>query len=229
MTTIKLGSSGPSVKLLQTRLGITADGVFGTATDKAVRNYQKEHGLTVDGIVGAHTWETLGVTSGVRLINEIIIHCSATKEGVPYTADQINVAHKARRFSAYKDSLGRTRYIGYHYIIHQNGTIEACRPESKIGCHASGHNSNSIGICYIGGLDARDNNGRMIKDTRTAQQKESLIKLLKQLISRYPTIKRIIGHRDTSPDLNGNGIIDPYEYIKGCPCFNAIPEYKDLL
>lgn len=69
----------------------------------------------------------------------------------------------------------------------------------------------------------------MIKDTRTAQQKESLIKLLKQLISRYPTIKRIIGHRDTSPDLNGNGIIDPYEYIKGCPCFNAIPEYKDLL
>lgn len=229
MTTIKLGSSGPSVKLLQTRLGITADGVFGTATDKAVRNYQKEHGLTVDGIVGAHTWETLGVTSGARLINEIIIHCSATKEGVPYTADQINAAHKARRFSAYQDSLGRTRYIGYHYIIHQDGTIEACRPESKIGCHASGHNSNSIGICYIGGLDARDTNGRMIKDTRTAQQKESLIKLLKQLISRYPTIKRIIGHRDTSPDLNGNGIIDPYEYIKGCPCFNAIPEYKYLL
>lgn len=229
MTTIKLGSSGPSVKLLQTRLGITADGVFGTATDKAVRNYQKEHGLTVDGIVGAHTWETLGVTSDVRLINEIIIHCSATKEGVSYTADQINAAHKARRFSTYQDRLGRTRYIGYHYIIHQDGTIESCRPESKIGCHASGHNSNSIGICYIGGLDARDTNGRMIKDTRTAQQKESLIKLLKQLISRYPTIKRIIGHRDTSPDLNGNGIIDPYEYIKGCPCFNAIPEYKDLL
>ena len=68
----------------------------------------------------------------------------------------------------------------------------------------------------------------MIKDTRTPQQKTSLIKLIKQLKKEYPTIKKVIGHRDTSPDLNGNGIIEPYEFIKGCPCFDAIPEYKDL-
>lgn len=163
-----------------------------------------------------------------RRIDKIIIHCSATKEGKPVTADQINATHKARRFSSYVDAKGRTRYIGYHFLIHLDGTIEACRPIPRIGCHTSGHNTRSIGICYIGGLDARDTDGRMIKDTRTPAQKAALIRLIKQLKAEYPTIKRVIGHRDTSPDLNGNGIIDPYEYIKGCPCFDAIPEYQNL-
>ena len=142
----------------------------------------------------------------------------------PNMYDIFNALH----YTSYKDTKGRTRYIGYHFIIHQDGTIEECRPISKIGCHASGHNTRSIGISYVGGLDARDTNGRMIKDTRTPQQKASLIKLIKQLKAKYPTIKRVIGHRDTSPDLNGNGIIEPYEYIKGCPCFDAIPEYKNI-
>lgn len=229
MMTVKLGSRGKDVEIVQAKVGVPVDGVFGPNTDKAVRAYQKNHGLTPDGIVGGHTWESMGFPTSPRLITEIIIHCSATKEGVPYSSEKINAAHKARRFSTYTDAKGQTRYIGYHYVIHLDGTIEACRPESKIGCHASGHNANSIGICYVGGLDARDTNGRMIKDTRTPQQKASLIKLLKQLVVRYPHVKVIMGHRDTSPDLNGNGVIEPYEYIKGCPCFDAIPEYKHLL
>lgn len=228
MTTLKLGSRGEEVKVLQQKLSITADGIFGKNTDAAVRCFQKEHGLTVDGIVGLHTWELLGFTQDSRVIDEIIVHCSATREGEAYSSDSINAAHKARKFSSYIDKQGRVRYIGYHYLIHPDGTIEECRPESKIGCHTSGHNARSIGICYIGGLDARDTNGTMIKDTRTPQQKASLIKLIKDIKSRYRTIKRVIGHRDTSPDLNGNGVIEPYEFIKGCPCFDAIPEYKDL-
>lgn len=228
MTTLKLGSTGEEVKTLQQKLNITADGIFGRNTFAAVRAFQTSHGLTPDGIVGPHTWEYLGFAPQTRYIDEIIIHCSATKEGKACTADQINAAHKARKFSSYIDANGRVRYIGYHFLIHPDGTIEVCRPISKIGCHASGHNTRSIGICYIGGLDARDTNGRMIKDTRTPQQKASLIKLIKQLKSEYGTIKSVIGHRDTSPDLNGNGIIEPYEFIKGCPCFDAIPEYKDL-
>ena len=229
MKTIKIGSRGEDVAVLQRKLGISVDGIFGKATDTAVRAWQKEHGLTVDGIVGNHTWETLGFATTFRDINEIIIHCSATKEGINVTSDSIDRSHKARKFSSYVDAKGRTRYIGYHFIIHLDGTIEACRPILKIGCHASGRNSHSIGICYIGGLDARDTDGHMIKDTRTPQQKASLINLIKQLTAQYPSIVRVIGHRDTSPDLNGNGIIDPYEYIKGCPCFDAIPEYKHLL
>lgn len=225
MRTIKIGSRGEEVRVLQKKLNIKADGIFGRDTDTMVRLYQTSHGLTPDGIVGPHTWEYLGYASTARVIDEIIIHCSATAEGRKVSSSSIDAGHKARKFSVYTDTHGKTRYIGYHYIIHLDGRIEACRPESKIGCHTSGHNARSIGICYIGGLDSE---GKFIKDTRTKAQKASLIKLIKDIKSRINTIERVIGHRDTSPDLNGNGIIDPYEYIKGCPCFNAIPEYKDL-
>ena len=197
-------------------------------TEAAVRKYQSEHGCTPDGIVGPHTWDALGVTSVGRTIDEIIVHCSATKEGQAVSSESIDRSHKARKFSSYV-SGGKTHYIGYHYLIHLDGRIEECRPVAKIGCHASGHNARSIGICYIGGLDAKDTNGKMIKDTRTPAQKESLIKLIKELKAKYPTIKRVIGHRDTSPDKNGNGIIEPFEFIKGCPCFDAEPEYKHLV
>lgn len=228
MKTIKFGSRGEEVKALQRKLGLVPDGFFGINTDAAVRFYQRSHGLTSDGIVGDHTWESLGFASVSREIDEIIIHCSATREGVPYSSSRIDAAHKKRNFSSYKNAQGEIAYIGYHFLVHLDGTIEACRPISKIGCHASGHNARSIGICYIGGLDARDINGSMTKDTRTKAQKESLISLIKQLKADYPTIKRVIGHRDTSKDLNGNGVIDPYEFIKACPCFDAIPEYQGL-
>lgn len=228
MNTIKQGSRGDEVRTLQKKLNITADGIFGKNTEAAVKAYQKAHGLTPDGIVGPHTWESLGFPITNRFIDEIIIHCSATKEGINYSVDKIDAAHKARKFSTYTDEKGKIRYIGYHYIILLDGTIIKCRPESKIGCHASGHNTRSIGICYIGGLDARDSNGKMIKDTRTPQQKASLIKLIKDIKKRYGTIARVIGHRDISPDLNGNGIIEPYEFIKGCPCFDAIKEYSNI-
>lgn len=228
MNTIKQGSRGDEVRTLQKKLNITADGIFGKNTEAAVKAYQKAHGLTPDGIVGPHTWESLGFPITNRFIDEIIIHCSATKEGINYSVDKIDAAHKARKFSTYTDEKGKIRYIGYHYIILLDGTIIKCRPESKIGYHASGHNTRSIGICYIGGLDARDSNGKMIKDTRTPQQKASLIKLIKDIKKRYGTIARVIGHRDISPDLNGNGIIEPYEFIKGCPCFDAIKEYSNI-
>lgn len=57
------------------------------------------------------------------------------------------------------------KYIGYHFYIHLDGTIEACRPIGVRGCHAVNHNANSIGICYAGGLDKTDTNGTKIKDT----------------------------------------------------------------
>lgn len=224
MKTIKKGSRGSYVKVLQKKLGIAVDGFFGSDTENAVIKYQKSHGLTPDGIVGQRTWESLGYRATSRDIDEIIIHCSATKEGVPFSIDQIDASHKARKFTSYIDINGKTRYIGYHFVIMLDGTVQICRPIDKIGCHASGHNARSIGICYIGGLDSKGK----VKDTRTPAQKASLISLIKDLKNRYPTIEKVIGHRDTSPDLNGNGIIEPNEYIKGCPCFDAIPEYKDL-
>ena len=79
MNTIKQGSRGDEVKTLQKKLNITPDGIFGKNTEAAVKAYQKAHGLTPDGIVGPHTWESLGFPITNRFIDEIIIHCSATK------------------------------------------------------------------------------------------------------------------------------------------------------
>jgi hypothetical protein len=57
---VKVGSKGAAVKYLQTKLGLEADGVFGTATANAVKALQKKHKLTADGIVGPKTWAKLG-------------------------------------------------------------------------------------------------------------------------------------------------------------------------
>ncbi len=90
------------------------------------------------------------------------------------------------------------------------------------GAHCkNGWNSHSIGICYIGGLDAT---GRPA-DTRTRAQKAALHKLVQEIMDRYPTITKVIGHRDTSPDLNGDGKITPNEWIKECPCFDVRAEF----
>ena len=150
----------------------------------------------------------------MRKINKIIVHCSATKEGQYFTVADITRWHKERGF----------RTIGYHYVIYLDGTIEVGRTPSEVGAHCLGQNANSIGICYIGGLDS----GGKPKDTRTPEQKESLKCLIETLCKRYP-IEEIGGHRDYSPDKNGNGVIEPSEWLKDCPCFDVIPEFKYLL
>ena len=149
----------------------------------------------------------------MREIKYIVLHCSATKEGQRVTVEQIDKWHKARGF----------RKIGYHYLIMLDGEICKGRDLAEIGAHVAGSNANSIGICYVGGLDAA---GKP-KDTRTEQQKAAMFYLLQQLREQFPKAQ-ILGHRDFSPDRNGNGIIEPWEGMKACPCFDAIKEYKNL-
>lgn len=149
----------------------------------------------------------------MRRITDIILHCSATQEGQRVTVADIDRWHRASGF----------KKIGYHYVIYADGSIHAGRDISEIGAHVAGHNATSIGICYIGGLDTE---GRA-KDTRTPEQKASIFYLLQKLREEFPSA-RIRGHRDFSPDKNRNGKIDPSEYIKECPCFDASEEYKNL-
>ena len=141
-----------------------------------------------------------------RYIDKIIIHCSASKEGQNLTVAQIDKMHRQRGFAQ----------IGYHFVIDVFGAIHDGREISKIGAHTTGYNTGSIGICYVGGLDK---NGK-IKDTRTYQQKNAMYQLVKKLMEMYP-IKEVKGHRDYSPDTNGDGVISKYEWIKGCPCFEV--------
>lgn len=149
----------------------------------------------------------------MRAINHIVVHCTATIEHQDIDAKVIDRWHKQRGWAG----------IGYHYVVKLNGDIELGRPENKRGAHVKGFNHKSIGVVYVGGLDAN----LAPKDTRTHAQKKALLTLLKQLKSKYKTAK-ISGHRDFSPDINGNGIIEPFEFIKACPCFNAKTEYHDL-
>lgn len=157
-----------------------------------------------------------------RRITGLVVHCSANVEGVDIGAKEIKRCHIQER--GWCD-------IGYHFVIRIDGTIEPGRDLNKAGAHVSGHNATTIGICYVGGLSReKDRRGQYIaKDTRTPEQKDSLRWLLTQLAALLPSVRTIKGHRDYSPDLNGNGTIEPREYIKSCPCFDAIPEYQDIL
>ncbi len=146
----------------------------------------------------------------MREINLIVIHCSATRADRDITALDINSAHIVRGFNSW----------GYHYYIRKSGKIEPMRPLEDVGAHARGYNRNSIGVCYEGGLDI---NGQAA-DTRTMHQREAMKNLIHILKKEFPDAK-VVGHRDLSPDKNYNGIIDPWERIKECPCFEVREEF----
>lgn len=137
----------------------------------------------------------------MRKINKIIVHCSATREEQDVKTETIRDWHV--NGNHWKD-------IGYHYIVELDGSIHKGRDESITGAHCSGHNADSIGVCYVGGV-AKD--GKTPKDTRTEAQKQSLLKLLKELKAKYPNAT-IHGHREFA--------------AKVCPSFDAKYEYKDL-
>lgn len=144
--------------------------------------------------------KNLNAEGNMRVINDIIIHCSANKADSKIKAADIDSEHRRRGFKG----------IGYHYVILPDGTIELGRPPSKAGAHCIGHNAHSIGICYVGGLGP---DGRPA-DTRTDAQKTQLRILITHLTYMYrcPTH----GHRD-------------YTASKACPCFDAYNEYKNIL
>ena len=79
----------------------------------------------------------------MRAISLIVVHCSATREDKSFTEHDLDVCHRRRGFNG----------VGYHFYIRKNGDIKSTRPLERIGAHARGFNSDSIGICYEGGLD----------------------------------------------------------------------------
>ena len=113
---------------------------------------------------------------------------------------------------------------GYHYIISPDGRITQLLDDSKVSNGVKGFNGVTVNVAYIGGIDA---NGKAT-DNRTDAQKKALRQLLGMLKKKYPDAV-IQGHRDFSPDVNGNGVVDTWERIKECPCFDAKEEYKSIL
>lgn len=150
----------------------------------------------------------------MRRIDEIIIHCSDSPEGRNDKAEDIRKWHKQRGFSD----------IGYHYVIDLDGTVEQGRPIEQAGAHCTGHNRNSIGICYIGGAYWRDGvnakgkpikgkDGKAVlmpKDTRTTLQRMAMKELVAQLREQFPHAT-VHGHREFAN--------------KACPCFDVEAEF----
>lgn len=150
-------------------------------------------------------------------IDAIVIHCTASRAGQDLRAADIDKMHQERGFAM----------IGYNFVVDLDGTVEDGRPLTRDGAHCNtaglsgkSYNKHSIGIVFVGGLDE---NGEPA-DTRTPEQKQALADLVYRLINEYPIVE-VIGHRDASPDKNGNGKIERNEWIKQCPCFSVRDEF----
>ena len=137
----------------------------------------------------------------MRKVNKIIIHCSATPEKREVSVETIRKWHLQRGFND----------IGYHYVIDLKGGIHIGRPITRQGAHTAQANRGSIGICYVGGMSK---DMKKAKDTRTQAQKDSLIKLMHELIYKYNKDMTIHGHNEFAN--------------KACPSFNVQEEYANL-
>ncbi len=135
----------------------------------------------------------------MRKITEIIVHCTATPEGRWHTVADVDRWHRQRGFFG----------IGYHFLVLLDGTIATGRPLWRVGAHCTGHNTHSVGICYVGGLDAQ---GKP-KDTRTPEQRKAMQQLI-QLLKSVFVGATVYGHRDFA--------------AKACPCFDAKKEYEGM-
>lgn len=149
-----------------------------------------------------------------REINKVIIHCTATSFYQRVTVGDVTDWHKKKGWTD----------IGYHYFIDLEGKIFVGRPLKTQGAHCKHHNKDSIGICYEGGLDQFGHPS----DTRSAAQKLALWSLVTLLMLQFPGAT-VHGHRELSEDKNHDGIINPDEYTKACPCFDAHSEWLNEL
>ncbi|MCP4587455.1 N-acetylmuramoyl-L-alanine amidase [Pseudoalteromonas sp.] len=135
----------------------------------------------------------------MREINRIILHCTATVEGLELKASTIDLWHKKRGWSE----------IGYHYVLYADGTIATGRDIRKKGAHAKGHNYDSVGVAYVGGIDKN----KTPKDTMTMQQEMAFLHLVNSLRVVFGDMS-VHGHNEFSS--------------KSCPSFDVQEKYKFL-
>lgn len=151
-------------------------------------------------------------TPAARVVTLIVIHCAATPNGRLTFADDVNRWHRERGFARAPEWRKRQNQgldaIGYHFFIGLNGALWTGRHLDEVGAHVVGANSQSIGICMAG------------MDAYMPAQWEQLALTVRALQARYPRA-RVCGHRDLSPDLNGDGLVQPWEWTKTCPGFDV--------
>lgn len=141
-----------------------------------------------------------------RKTDYIVVHCSATRPHSDIGIDEITQWHRARGFQA----------VGYHAVIRRDGSLEFGRNFETPGAHVTGQNMRSVGVCLVGGIGE---NGKG-ENNFTPAQFDTLHCVLKMLLKAFPTAE-VLGHRDLSPDLDGDGIVERREWVKECPSFDV--------
>jgi N-acetylmuramoyl-L-alanine amidase len=137
----------------------------------------------------------------------LVIHCTATPASLDVGSVEVDRWHRQQGWKA----------IGYHHVIRRDGTIERGRPLGSLGSHVKGYNNISLGISLVGGADRT---GKKAEANFTGYQMASLRELLSVLHRTYP-LAQILGHRDLSPDKDGDGEVEPEEWLKSCPSFDV--------
>ncbi|WP_273454980.1 N-acetylmuramoyl-L-alanine amidase [Nevskia ramosa] len=147
-----------------------------------------------------------------RAITRLVIHCSASPNGRPVSIAEIDAWHKARGFQRAPAAVLRwnpaQKHIGYHWVIGVDGAISPGRSVGEVGAHVVGFNFNSLGLCIIG------------TDSFAPAQWLALRNQVSAVTEFYPDIA-VVGHRDLSPDKNGDGRITSDEWLKRCPGFDV--------
>lgn len=152
----------------------------------------------------------------MRKITRIFVHCTASWQNTT-TVKSLNAEFRQKGW----------KVPGYHWVIFPDGKVVQMLDEAKVANGVKGYNDHSIHVAWVGGI-VKNAYGKIIStDNRTVHQRLELFDLLVKIKLRYRSAM-IMGHRDISPDLNHNGVIDPWERIKDCPCFDAMQEYIDI-
>lgn len=156
----------------------------------------------------------------INTVDKIVVHCSATLRTRDIGAAEIDSWHRGppQNWSA----------IGYHFVIRRDGTLEYGRPLTRQGAHTRGHNKHSWGICVVGGVKWATVRGKqklVADDNFTSAQYATLRTTVMMLKAIRPNAE-VLGHRDLSPDLNNDGVIDEWEWVKDCPCFDVRSWYS---
>lgn len=171
----------------------------------------------------------------MRSIDLIVIHCSASPNGVWISPEQIDRWHAERGFQRAPAAIVAARptlpHIGYHWVITADGTAWPGRALDEVGAHAKDFNAHSIGVCLVG------TNAFFLRQWE--QLRQSIVTAAFGLQARagvpepYPVSParaleifsergvRIVGHRDLSPDIDGDGLVSPHEWLKTCPGFDV--------
>lgn len=145
----------------------------------------------------------------MRKIDYIVVHCTGT------TPDATVEGMKA-----HWKSLG-WKNPGYHLVIRKDGSVVKLTDDGDIVNGVKGYNVKSLHVAYIGGIERDGRPGC----TLTEDQEKSLATVISQWAKKYPDAK-IVGHRDLSPDADGDGVIEECEWVKQCPCFDVQDFFK---